>query len=197
MIFIIPTAAAVAWLLRARDTTAAFVAKPLASTGFLAVAVSSGALESNYGRVVLGGLALGALGDVALMFDRLFLMGLIAFAAGHLAYVAAFIGVAGPTPVSSAVALAVAAGSAIWLLPRLDREWRAPVALYIVVISAMLAAALAPEQALLVSIGASLFAVSDLLVARERFIRSDRTNALWGLPLYYAGQILIALSVAN
>jgi len=43
--------------------------------------------------------------------------------------------------------------------------------------------------------GAVLFAVSDLAVARERFVRAAFTNQLWGLPLYYAAQVVIASTV--
>lgn len=197
MIFVIPTAVAVAWLIRVRATPVALVAKPIASAGFLCVGLAAGALDTGYGRIVLVGLVLGAIGDVLLMFERWFLFGLISFATGHIAFIVAFVGVAAPTAVSSAIAAALAAASATWLLPLLDRPWRAPVSIYIVVISAMLAAALPAGQRDLATAGAALFVASDLLVARERFVHSDPRNALWGLPLYYAGQVLIALSVAG
>lgn len=197
MIFVIPTAVAVAWLVGVRGTPAALIAKPIASAGFVSVALASGALDSGYGRVVLVGLVLGAAGDALLMFERWFLLGLVSFAAGHVAFIVAFLDVAAPTAVSSAISAAVAIGSGAWLLPHLDRPWRAPVSMYIVVISVMLAAALPAGQRSLVTAGAALFAASDLLVARERFVDPDPRNALWGLPLYYTGQVLIALSVVG
>jgi hypothetical protein len=40
------------------------------------------------------------------------------------------------------------------------------------------------------------FAASDVSVARDRFVREDFLNRAWGLPLYYGGQLLIALSPA-
>ncbi len=42
-----------------------------------------------------------------------------------------------------------------------------------------------------------LFYLSDLFVARERFVTSAFVNRLVGLPLYYGGQVLLALSVAT
>lgn len=197
MIFVLPTAAVVAWLVRVRDRPAAYVAKPLASTGFLLIALSEGAIDTAYGRIILAGLVLGALGDVALMFDRWFLAGLVTFAAGHVAYILAFLIDGSITLPSIAVGTALGLGSAIWLIPRVDSAMKVPVTVYIVVISVMVTAGIGPSQPTLVRIGAPLFALSDLLVARERFIASDARNRMWGLPMYYAAQVLIALSVAT
>ena len=48
----------------------------------------------------------------------------------------------------------------------------------------------------LILVGAVAFFVSDLAVARERFVRSSFLNRAWGLPLYYGGVILLAATVA-
>ena len=48
----------------------------------------------------------------------------------------------------------------------------------------------------LVQWGAGLFFVSDLFVARGRFVRPGKVNQLVGWPLYYAGQFLPALSLS-
>jgi hypothetical protein len=48
---------------------------------------------------------------------------------------------------------------------------------------------------LLLPIGAILFAISDLAVARERFVVQAFSNKVWGLPFYYGAQVLIALSI--
>ena len=196
MIFVLPTAALVAWLVQVHDRPAALVVKPLASAGFVLVALSEGAVDSAYGRIVLAGLVLGALGDVALMFERWFLAGLVLFAAGHVAYIFAFLATGPITLSSAAVGAALGLGSAVWLVPRVDSGMRVPVAVYIVVISIMVSVGLGAEQPTFVRIGAPLFALSDLLVARERFIVSDARNRMWGLPMYYTAQVLIALSAS-
>jgi uncharacterized membrane protein YhhN len=72
---------------------------------------------------------------------------------------------------------------------------RVPVRAYVLVISAMVACAAgtfgaAPEPALLV--GALAFFLSDLAVARERFVEKGLANKLWGLPLYYGAQLMLA-----
>jgi uncharacterized membrane protein YhhN len=43
--------------------------------------------------------------------------------------------------------------------------------------------------------GAVAFYFSDVFVARDRFMKKEFLNRLVGLPMYYAGQFLIAFSV--
>jgi hypothetical protein len=43
--------------------------------------------------------------------------------------------------------------------------------------------------------GAASFYISDLFVARDRFLKMEFKNRLLGLPLYYFGQFLLAFSV--
>lgn len=64
---------------------------------------------------------------------------------------------------------------------------------YAIAITAMLLLALGAPS-LLVRTGATLFYLSDLTVARDRFVRRRFANRLVGLPLYYAAQVLLALS---
>ena len=75
-----------------------------------------------------------------------------------------------------------------------------PVRAYVTAICFMVACAVgtfahAGGAALLT--GALMFFVSDLAVARERFVTNTFTNKAWGLPLYYGGQLLLATSVAG
>lgn len=48
-----------------------------------------------------------------------------------------------------------------------------------------------------IAAGALAFYLSDLSVARDRFVQPAFVNGLWGLPLYFAGQMLLARSVAE
>ena len=77
--------------------------------------------------------------------------------------------------------VAALAGILTWLWPHLG-EMRLPVLAYCAVIGAMVWLAL------------GLFFVSDLFVARGRFVRPGKLNQLVGWPLCYAGQFLLALS---
>ncbi|MDR9452217.1 MAG: lysoplasmalogenase family protein, partial [Acidimicrobiia bacterium] len=74
-----------------------------------------------------------------------------------------------------------------------------PVVAYVVIISAMVATAVGATSAGapgLVVVGAIAFFISDLAVARDRFVAPGFGNRVWGLPLYYLGQILLAGSIA-
>jgi hypothetical protein len=46
----------------------------------------------------------------------------------------------------------------------------------------------------LLAAGAFGFYLSDLSVARDRFVAPAFVNRLWGLPLYYAAVLLLAAS---
>jgi uncharacterized membrane protein YhhN len=180
------------------------IAKMVASTGFVGVAVASGAVESGYGRWVLVALGLSWLGDLLLTFAsrRAFLAGLGVFLAAHIGYLEAFVvrGIAWmAAAAAAAVALMVVGGVWRWLAPHLDDMMRRPVAGYVVVISAMVAVAVgttAHDLDLRILIGAVAFFVSDLAVARNRFVAPGFVNRAWGLPLYYLAQVLLALSTA-
>ncbi|WP_181919538.1 lysoplasmalogenase [Alkalilimnicola ehrlichii] len=183
-----------------------WISKPVAAAGFLWAAWSWGALESDYGQWVLVGLALSATGDVLLIpkgKSRWFLAGISAFLLGHVAYVIAFSTLPLALPaglIAAAIMAAVAWGILHWLLPSVEGRLRIPVMAYIAVISAMVVmavAAVAGGAHWALAVGALGFAASDLAVARNRFLAPGFVNRLWGLPLYFASQLLIAYTVST
>lgn len=188
--------------IRVGDRGLEVLAKTAASAAFVVL----GAVRWSGGGPVAGwlvaGLALCAVGDVLLLGERTFDLGLAAFLLGHVAYIVAFhlaLPLAGWPPWLALPVAAVSLGAAAWLWPHLGPR-RPSVAAYIAVITAMVwgAAAVARAGALpwTVAAGALLFYLSDLSVARQRFVRAAFVNRAVGLPLYYAGQVLIALSIA-
>jgi uncharacterized membrane protein YhhN len=196
------TMTAVVWLVAAtvvRHRTR-FVAKAAASAGFLLVVTLEPLDDTARATFIVVGLVLGAVGDLALMGrgDGPFLAGLGAFLAGHIAYVVAFGFEQGAAPArvtGALVAVALAVGVGRWLHPRLHGPFRVAVPVYVVVICVMVALATgASSSHPAAAVGAALFAASDLFVARERFVEPARWNPAVGLPLYYAGQLLIAVS---
>lgn len=204
IIWIVLTAVGVAGVLVAEATERrlpAILCKPLASTGFVGLAVAVGAPGSAYGWAVLVALALAWIGDVCLLArgaKGLFLAGLAAFLLGHVAFVVAF-ALLDPAWPWAAGALAGASVPALvvwrWLDPHVRGGMRTPVRAYIAVITCMLATAVGAAAAgahILVLAGAFGFYLSDLAVARERFVQSAPINRLWGLPLYYAAQLCLA-----
>jgi uncharacterized membrane protein YhhN len=159
-----------------------------------------------YYHLLLVGLVLGLIGDVSLVLpgDRAFMVGLVAFLAGHILYVMAFIILTRPADwlsVGHFVILGMSAGAFLWLQPHLGKML-VPVVCYIIVITVMLAGAWAAFRnpqikaagAWILFLGAVCFYLSDLFVARDRFISRGFVNRLVGLPLYYCGQFLLAFS---
>ncbi|MBI2569756.1 MAG: hypothetical protein HYV63_22355 [Candidatus Schekmanbacteria bacterium] len=178
-------------------------AKIVASSAFLVCAVGMAPNATPYVCALLVALALSWFGDVFLLSGReaVFACGLASFAAAHLAFVAAFIalGVSLPHLFVAAVPLAIVALVVMrWLLPYVGARLQSPVAGYILIVTAMAATAAgaygggAGRSRLLLA--ALLFFVSDLAVARHRFVRRGFANKAWGAPTYYLAQVLFALS---
>ena len=149
--------------------------------------------------LIVAGLILGWFGDVALSFrrHRAFMFGLVAFLSGHVAYgcrLSAAVKsicdrgrkhhVTGTRSVG--IALVMEPVDPIASVARRDLP---------VLIAAMVGAAVGQLQQPQghYFVGAILFALSDLLVARERFVAPGFANALIGLPIYYTGQSMIAV----
>jgi uncharacterized membrane protein YhhN len=169
-------------------------AKVTLSAGYVALALLLGG-GTPYARLVLAALLLSAAGDALLLSEakRPFLAGLGVFLLAHVAYAAAFWPASSPMA-WTALALAGAAALVLrWLWPRLG-ELRGPVIAYVAAVSAMLWIALShPSHA--VRVGAALFYLSDLAVARDRFVAPGSVNRLAGHPVYFVAQYLIASSV--
>ena len=149
-------------------------------------------------------LVLSWMGDLLLTFTsrQAFLGGLVAFLLGHVAYSVAF-GRLGVDPIAGAASAVVVAIIAVfvwrWLAPHVG-DMAAPVVAYVVVISVMVTLAFGSfgdGATLLIPVGATLFFVSDLFVARDKFVAPGTVNRVWGLPLYYGAQILLALSTTS
>jgi len=145
-------------------------------------------------------------GDVllALRGERMFLYGLVSFLLGHLFYIGAFFYTGGLnrwTFIGLAISLSAGVGVFLWLRSNLG-NMKIPVMIYILVISGMVAGAgslMAAEELRLSGrwmafVGALSFYLSDVFVARQRFVKAGFVNRLIGLPLYYSGQFLLAFS---
>lgn len=181
------------------------VSKAVASLGFIGTALTAGALGSGWSQLAFVALVLSAAGDVALAIrgKKGFIVGLLCFAAAHSVYASAFwlYGTGGTTVVITSCVVALVAGSGWFLFhDHFPDPLRVPVGVYLVILSAMLATGVAAgitHRAILLAGGVVLVAGSDIAVARERFGTSMFANKLLGLPAYYAGQTLIALSLAG
>ena len=181
-------------------------AKTLVKTASV-LALAIAALAFGAPTAVTAGLFLGAAGDFFLSRkgDRAFLVGMAAFAAGHLAYFWAFLAAgAGMAPFWLLLPLlALGASTEVWLAPHTG-ALRWPVRGYVVVILLMAAAALglpaAPDLGL-AQAGAALFVLSDLILALDLFRfgadrpHRGRARLLWAA--YWCGQALILAGLAG
>jgi uncharacterized membrane protein YhhN len=174
--------------------------KTFASSAFVALAAFAGAADTTFGQVLFAGFVLSLIGDVLLLWHATFLAGLGSFLLGHVAFALGAVtfltkpgalAAAAPTLAVGALLMAVAATLA-W------RFMRRAVLAYLLTIATMVVLTIGAAAAgapLLLPVGAILFAISDLAVARERFVEKTIRNKVWGLPFYYGAQVLIALSI--
>lgn len=190
------------------DRRQVYLWKPLSTLLIIVVALLSllrPDARPGFTLWITAGLVLSLGGDVALMFrtDRWFRIGLVLFLLAHVVYAIGLTVYNGFHPqdlVSGAALLIVAVAVYLYLRPGLD-SMQVPVLLYILIICLMVNRAISTfygdtfntTQAWLLTIGASLFWLSDLVLAVNRFRRPFRANRL-GLFLYFGGQLLIALS---
>ena len=187
--------------------TAKLTVKSLLSSLFIFAAVVQSHPIPLYYRFLLIGMLFCLGGDVflALSGKKMFLFGLVSFLLGHVFYAPAFFFTAGFnywTGIGLAISALAGAGVFLWLRPHLG-SMKIPVIFYILVISVMFVGAwsmvgageLRSAGRMAAFVGALGFYVSDIFVARQRFLKAEFFNRLIGLPLYYGGQFMLAFSI--
>ena len=162
------------------------------------------ALLQGRGSVLIAGLLLSALGDLALSRngEKAFLAGLSAFALAHLAYVFHFLNLSG-APIWSAFSINLplalflllhAALTEFWLVPHTGAlKW--PVRVYVLLITLMGLAALTLPIGV-AFLGAGFFIFSDSLLALRMFrmVEDDPLSGRMGWAVwisYISGQAMI------
>jgi uncharacterized membrane protein YhhN len=161
----------------------------------------------RYTYFIIAGLVFCLGGDLflALPQRKMFLLGLVSFLVGHILYIVAFSGVGMLTFwtwTGFLIVCVISGGVYWWLKPHLG-AMRGPVFCYILVITVMMSGAgsvlvnsrLNLVARIMVLLGALCFYLSDVFVARDRFLKKAFFNRLMGLPMYYTGQFLLAFSV--
>jgi len=159
------------------------ITKSILSLLFVVTAFLQPTLVPKYYHYLLAGLILCLIGDVCLALpgDKVFRMGLVAFLLGHVFYIFSFLSLITLSSWISPIAFfifAFSAGIFFWLRPYLQ-AMLVPVLVYILVITLMLCGAWAVFQkssfpilaTALIFAGAFCFYVSDIFVARDRFIK--------------------------
>ncbi len=173
----------------------------IASVLFVLSGVAGRAWKHEFSRFLLLGLVLCCVGDLAGPHD--FMHGTLAFLGAHLAFIAAFL-VQGiewrrfisPLPL---VAAATWIGLAHWLLPHVPSNQYWLVLSYMSVLFVMVCLTSGirfPGGKTLLMCGALIFLISDIFVARWKFVDPSAINAFFCYPLYYISCALIALTIS-
>ena len=172
-------------------------------------------IETNLVYFIIG-LGLCLIGDIFLFLParKYFMPGLIAFLLGHLSYIVGFGGFENfskfmiPFLIYLSVILVIGIKIVGRMISGLRQQKKErliiPLILYAVVISAMLGSAgyrffdqnWKTAGAYLVTIGAVLFYISDVLNAWERFVNKFRNDRLIIMFTYHLGQFGLAIGVA-
>lgn len=187
------------------------VFKPVAMVFAIVHVLSLGQAQQAGNRWLLAALAASLAGDIFLMMPNpnLFLPGLVSFLVAHVAYIAAFKQRAIPWfehRTALVVILAVGAAMYAFLFTQgLPADMRIPVAVYVTVIALMAAQAWGRARtlgrgngnAVQVAIGASVFMLSDSIIAVDRFVAPLPHALFWVLLTYYAAQALIVHGLVN
>ena len=179
-----------------------WLAKPIP---VLALALWAGMQPGRDAKWIAAGLGFSAIGDLllSLPFDA-FVFGLLAFLLAHLLYLTAFV-LRTRAPALGWAVPVTAFGVIVFvtLQPHLG-ELRYAVLAYVIVICSMMWRALAqlgrrelaPGVAQWSALGAVTFALSDVLVARNRFIEESMTTQIVLMVLYWSAQWMLAASVS-
>ncbi|HVR63272.1 MAG TPA: lysoplasmalogenase [Polyangia bacterium] len=182
-----------------------YVGKPAATLSLLLIVGLPPA--DRFAGLIAGGVLFNLAGDILLISeaDLPFLVAVPLVLTGHILYTVAFAGAAAggafwppPWPAGFVALLSIALVSLLW--PGLG-VMKAPVVVYAVAITAMVAAAcktvngpLPAVAAGAATVGAFLFYVSDATLAWNRFRRRFPHAAALTLATYWLGQIGIAWS---
>ncbi|HYO86145.1 MAG TPA: lysoplasmalogenase [Dermatophilaceae bacterium] len=187
------------------------VVRPATMLSLILVAVSLGAWSVLGGRALVIGLVFGLVGDVALLDwvrwplprDRMCLIGVGAFLAGHLAYLTAFISW-GLAPVPALAGMVMAGGLAVTAGRRVHRgAVRAGgsalgqlVAGYLAVLVLLAGAAGGTAKtsaigAALLVVGVLLFTISNAVLGLDRFVAHRPRGRLVVMVTYHLAQGLL------
>jgi len=190
-----------------KDRMPLLIVKSILSLLFVITALLQPHSVPAYYHYLFIGLISCLIGDVCLALpqEKAFMGGLVAFLVGHVFYIFSFLSLIQISYwISTGLLIMFGMSTLIffWLRPHL-KSMLIPVLIYILVITVMASGAWAvfwkssfqiSGRAFILA-GSLCFYFSDLFVARDKFIKEEYRNQLLGLPLYYAGQFLLAFSI--
>jgi uncharacterized membrane protein YhhN len=208
MLIVVAAAFAVVdwWAVGSDTRPVELVAKPATMTVLVALAATWGDAPSDVRTWLVVGAVFGLAGDVALLVEggSAFMVGLGAFACGHLAYVVAAVSVGFDLRWAVVGAVLVAALLSFRFLTRTLPGARAhggpvlaaAVVFYAVVIAAMVVTAWGTAR-WAAAAGAALFAISDWVLGHRRFAGPLPGGRVAVHVPYHVGQALLILAIAS
>ena len=202
MVLVVGVALVDWWAVVAQRRTVEYVAKPATMVALFATAMVLTPAVPTMRWWFAAAIALSLVGDVLLMLadDELFVYGLGAFLFGHLGYIGGLLA-GGVSTANLAIGISVLLVAALLFAPTIvkgaserDRRMAVPVALYISVISTMVACAIGSGVWAAV-VGALLFYASDFVIGWSRFVGELRNERITIITTYHVGQLLLVLSL--
>lgn len=194
------------WAVATHRRRAETICKPLTMALLVGVAVTAGDMAGDARTWLVVGAILGLVGDVALLDDgeTAFMVGLGAFALGHIAYAVASV-LVGFDPAWATIGIVFVVALlgfrfATRTLPGAIAHGGpalgGAVAFYAAVISAMVITAWG-TGIVVAGVGASLFAISDWVLGHRRFVGPLPGGRLAVMVPYHVGQALLVLGVTR
>jgi uncharacterized membrane protein YhhN len=157
--------------------------------------------QSMSGMWLLIALALCLLGDVLLLYDsdQAFGFGLVTFLLAHVAFIGAVLAMQRRAPIWAGVAATVVVvvllvAFVLWPMARRDMAEGLPPTLYALVLGTFVAVAWWSGH-VLAGAGASLFLLSDGVLAARRFWRDLRGSGVVVMVTYHAALLLLVFGI--
>lgn len=180
-----------------------YVAKPLTMVVLIGAVLAMDTSAGTARNYFLAALFFSMIGDIFLMLpdrEKWFVFGLGSFLIGHLAYIPGLwlLGISVvPMAVGALIVLVAIATLGLHIVKGVrakEPKLGPPVALYMSVISAMVASAIGTGRAIAI-VGAVLFYCSDALIAWNGFIKEYPWGRLAIIVTYHVAQVALALSL--
>lgn len=190
------------WAIQVSKKSFEYVCKPLATIGFLAMAIAISSAENIPQAWRIVALVFCLLGDVFLMLPRdAFVPGLASFAIAQICFAVSLLN-ENVTTVRLLIGLAIVVPATLVLARRFIRhisisghkELVIPVVVYMMVIAAMAVSAIAGGTAIGIA-GAAFFMLSDSLIAEHRFVKERSWQPVGIMVTYHAALAGLALGL--
>ena len=190
------------WAVQVGKKSLEYVCKPLATFGFLAVAIAISNAESLPQTWRIIALVFCLLGDVFLMLPHdAFVPGLASFAIAQICFVVSLL-TQDVTSTRLVVGLVIVVPTTIFLARRFvksistsgHKELVIPVVVYMLVIAAMAISAIAGGTAIGIA-GAAFFMLSDSLIAEHRFVKERSWQPVGIMVTYHLALAGLALGL--